>query len=278
VIVRRVNGRLLLIRQVDHGALSGEFARHWGNQHVERPAPLESVALASAMHDHGWLDKDEEPLFDAQRQAPLHWRDIRVPDHIAFYGEGARRAAALDPYAGLLVSMHCAGIYTRRYGTYPVKMSKLTDAVREITEAFVAEQEAFQADLKRRVWNPSQRRSEFERRLWTQYDQLQIWDRLSLFVCLNDLKPPSADRLGPLPVAVDGPVVDLTVEVVDNGVVALDPYPFDVPALEASVPARAVPDRRYASAGDLWAALQDAADSPIRCRFVPATHSAVGVH
>jgi hypothetical protein len=274
MIVREIAHGLLLIRQVDHGAVSGTFARHWGNAHLERPEPMASVALASAMHDHGWLDKDEEPLFDAARGRPLHWRDIRVPDHVRFYGEGARRAAAEDAYAGLLVSLHCAGIYTRRYGTYPVQMSKLTEEVRDVTEAFVEEQEAFAADLGRRVWQPDERRREFERRLWTHYELLQIWDRLSLFVCLNDLAGTAEDRLGPMPLSVDGPTSTLVVRAVGGHAVALDPYPFDVPVLEVSVPACVIPDRPYASASDARGALQQARRISIQCRFTAAAGAA----
>ncbi len=270
MIVRGVDGTLLLIRQVDHSALSGEFTRHWGNDRFERPEPLDPVALASAMHDEGWREKDEEPLHDLHRKAPMHWRDIEVAHHVVFYAEGINRVAARDPYAGLLASMHGAGIYTRRYGTYQVKMSRLHEAERSVIEAFVSEQEALQAALRRRVWDPAQRRSEFERRLWTQYEWMQIWDRLSLFVCLNDLAQEAEDRLGPTPVATGGPALDLHVRAVGGGVVTVDPYPFDVAALDVTVPARTIPDRPYETADALRAALREARETPIRARLVPA--------
>ncbi|MGH7429838.1 MAG: DUF3891 family protein, partial [Candidatus Methylomirabilaceae bacterium] len=113
------------------------------------------------------------------------------------------------------------------------------------------------------------RRSEFERRVWTQYELLQIWDRLSLFVCLNDLSQPAEDRLGPVPLGADGSVTDLRVRTAGDGVITLDPYPFDVAALEARVPARAISDRTYETAGDLRTALLDVRDASIRCRFIP---------
>jgi hypothetical protein len=228
------------------------------------------VALASGLHDEGWREHDELPLYDPKKKAPLHWRDIEVPQHVVLYAEGIRRVIAQDPYAGLLASMHGAGIYTRRYGTYQVKMTTISEAVRPVMETFVAEQEAEQARLKRLVWNPSQRRSEFERALWFQYELLQIWDRLSLFVCLNDPARPAEDRLGPMPLTVGGPEVDLSVRMTGDGRIEAEPYPFDVPALDVTVPARWVPDRPYETAGDVRAALRAAQDATIRCRFVPA--------
>lgn len=269
MIVRKHDGQLILIRQLDHSALSGEFTRHWGNEHFERPEPLDAVVLASARHDEGWREPDDEPYFDSAQRGPLHFRDITVPEHVVLYAKGIDRIIALHAYAGLLVSMHGAGFYERRYGTFPVKMSKLSEDVRAVAQEFVAEQEAIQAALKRRIWDPMKRRSEFERRVWTQYELLQIWDRLSLFVCLNDLSGPAEDRLGPMPMSADGSVTDLHVRTGGDGVIALDPYPFDVAALEARVPARAIPDRTYETAGDLRTALLDVRDASIRCRFVP---------
>ncbi len=270
MIVLKRDGRQVLIRQVDHSALSGEFTRHWGNDRFERPEPLESVVLASALHDEGWREPDEQPLFDAQRKAPLHWRNIEVPQHVVLYGEGIKRVIARDAYAGLLASMHGAGIYTRRYGTFQVKMTTIRDEVRSVMDAFVAEQEAAQAALKRTLWSPTQRRSEFERRLWAQYELMQIWDRLSLFVCLNDLSQPVEDQLGPMPRTTDGPVVDLSVQARGGGLIELDPYPFDVPALNVMVPARLIPDRPYQTPEDLRGAMRLASDAPVRCRLTSA--------
>jgi len=53
--------------------------------------------------------------------------------------EGIRRIVALDPYAGLLVSMHGSGIYQGRYGAGPIRMTTQTDEVRALMDAFVAE-------------------------------------------------------------------------------------------------------------------------------------------
>lgn len=270
MIVLRRGGELVLIRQVDHGLLSGEFARHWGNDRFQRPAPLAPVVLASALHDEGWREQDELPLFDAGARAPLHWRDIDVASHVVFYAEGIRRVAARDPYAGLLASMHGAGIYLRRYGTYQVKMTRLAGANREPIDRFVAEQEAEQVRLKRLVWSPEVRRAEFERTLWFHYELLQIWDRLSLFVCLNDPLRPVEDRLGPMPVTADGPVLDLHVRAAGDGRIELDPYPFEASSLEMTVEARAIPDRPYRAPEDVRAALHTARDASIRSRFVPA--------
>jgi len=271
VIVHRQDGQLVLIHQLDHSGLSGAFTRHWGHDRFERPAALETVALASARHDEGWRHEDDKPLYDPDTKRPLHFRDVDVRAHAVFYKAGVERIIALDPYAGLLVSMHYAGLYQGRYGAGPVRMTKVTSEVRPVTDAIVAEQEAVQAALKRRLWNPSQRRSEFERRLWTHYELIQAWDFLSLFVCLNDLSRPAGQRIGTVPLAIDGPAVELSVQTTGDRTITVDPYPFDVPRLEAVIPARAIPDRPYETPEEFHGAVREAHDASIRCAFVPAT-------
>ena len=51
--------------------------------------------------------------------APVTFLDVRVPAHLAFYRAGIAAIGDEDAYAGLLVSMHGAGIYQQRYGEDP---------------------------------------------------------------------------------------------------------------------------------------------------------------
>ncbi len=273
MIVRRdkVHGQrsqLTLIRQLDHSGLSGEFARHWGRDPFARPAPWDSVALASARHDEGWRESDEQPLYDAQTKGPTHFRTIDVRTHIPFYREGIRRIVALDPYAGLLVSMHGSGIYQGRYGAGPIRMSTQTDEVRGLIDAFVDEQEALQTSLKRRLWARSGRRRLFERTIWAHYELLQVLDLLSLFICIDRDKTP-IQRIGPVPTTADGGDLELELTADEPDTVRVTPWPFTVETLDAVVPARTIPDRTYDSQQDLWQTLDEALDGSIRCRLVP---------
>jgi len=269
MIVRKQAGELLLIKQLDHSALSGEFTRHWGNQVFARPEPMEQIALASARHDEGWREGDEKPLYDHATKRPVHFRTIDVRPHIPLYRAGIERIIALDSYAGLLVSMHGSGIYQGRYGAGPIRMETQTEEMQPLMASFVAEQEAVQAELKRRLWQRSQRRSEFERRIWTHYEWLQAWDLLSLFVCLRDLDGSGAEeRIGPVPAAVGGPDVELMVRAIGDRTVTVDPYPFDMPTLEVSVPTRIIHDRDYVNEDDLTRAVRAARESAVNCRIV----------
>ena len=86
-----------------------------------------------------------------------------------------------DPYAGLLVSMHGAGIYRQRYGAQPeLKLSRAGE-VKELVEAFVAEQEASHPIRRDEIGVTDEER-------WADYHRLQVYDRFSLFFCLKDLE------------------------------------------------------------------------------------------
>lgn len=265
--VRGQGRRLILVHQLDHSALSGEFARHWGREPFARSTPLEPVVLASARHDEGWREQDEQPLYDAQAKAPVHFRTLDVRTHIPFYREGIRRIVALDPYAGLLVSMHGSGIYQGRYGAGPIRMTTQTDEVRALMDAFVAEQEALQTNLKRRLWAGSGRRRLFERAVWFHYELLQVWDLLSLFICIDRDQTPT-QRIGPVPTTVEGGDVELDLKA-DGDTVRITPWPFTVATLDAVVPARAIPDRPYESQHELRQILDEAPDASIHCRLLP---------
>lgn len=271
MIVRRVEGpdgaRLLLVRQLDHSALSGAFVRQWGRPPFSPPSPLEPVMLAAAQHDEGWRDQDSRPLYDEQAKGPANFRGLDVRAHIPFYREGIRRIVELDPYAGLLVSMHGSGIYQGRYGAGPIRMTTQTEEVRSVMDAFVEEQEALQASLKRRLWGSAGRRRRFEAAVWFHYELLQAWDLLSLFVCVDRDRTP-VQTIAPVPTRLDGE--DVALEVASSGdVVRVRPWPFTVDTLDAAVPARAIPDRTYARQEDVRRAMEEAGEVRMPCRLIP---------
>src|SRR5581483_3063567 len=84
--------------------------------------------------------------------------------------------------------------------------------------------------------------------LWTQYELLQIFDRLSLYLCMPPLK---AGEVGPAPVGIGDDLVALTVRPAGEAEVMVEPWPFREAAVAASVPGRLVADREYAGDEDL---------------------------
>ena len=111
MIVRDAGAAWQVVLQPEHAELSEEVARAW----ADRGPRHESVVLAARRHDDGWATWERSPMVDGEGK-PVSFLDVHVPAHLAFYRAGIAAVTDEDAYAGLLVSMHGAGIYRQRYG------------------------------------------------------------------------------------------------------------------------------------------------------------------
>lgn len=238
MIVRDTGDAWQIVLQPDHADLSAQFARAWGGDGFAVPEPLASVEVATARHDDGWAVWERAPGLDREGEAPRNFLDVEVPSHLAFYRAMIAAVTDHDPYAGLLVSMHGAGIYRGRYGTQPSLKLTFADEVRVLVEEFVAEQEAVQERLAADLGLPDEER-------WTNYRLLQVFDRLSLYFCLRDLEAGEADELSPVPRDYEGNEASLSIEPVSPWRVRIDPFPFSERPAEFRLVRRVLPKRAW---------------------------------
>jgi hypothetical protein len=163
--------------------------------------------------------------------------------HLAFYRACIAAVTHEDPYAGMMISMHGAGIYNGRYGTQP--SLGLTDQGKhkELVEEFVREQEE-----RYRAISAELGVSEEER--WTNYRLLQMYDRLSLYFCLKDVEAGEADEVGPAPRAA-GDDADLRIEPAGPWHVGMSPFPFRESPARFTLVRRVLPKRAYATNDEL---------------------------
>jgi hypothetical protein len=210
MIVCDLGDRWQIVMQTDHADLSGDFARRW----TERTDRSDSLLVAAERHDDGWAVWEQAPMCDVQSGKPLNFLDVGVPAHLAFYRAGIAAITEQDPYAGLLVSMHGAGIYRQRYGLDPgLGLQRAAEEQQEV-DAFVAEQEAkFDLDEHR-----------------AEYDLLQFYDRFSLYFCMRDTEN-----------GEEAEVQGYRFEPVVPWHVKLDPYPFGERPVRFSLLRRVVP-------------------------------------
>lgn len=288
MLISRRNDRLVLVDQNEHGRLAGDLCEHWGNDDFARPVRPESARVAAAMHDEGWREADAAPLFNPEEARPLHFLEIDMFDHIPLYGRGVERVFGLDPYAGLLVSMHWTGLYRGRWGmqTGAVGFKPGATEVEKLQDEVVDKEERRWMEVKRGLMK-NDRRSEFEAGLWHNYDLLQSFDLLSLYASLIELVPGNGEEPQPVavglrsidlprgprivesvPTRVGGERVDLLLTPVDDDVVTVDPYPFDVDRLEVALTARTIPDQRYESQGHARDALGTADEVTLGCTLI----------
>jgi hypothetical protein len=85
------------------------------------------------------------------------------------------------------------------------------------------------------------------------YNLLQVWDMMSLYICSTEsLKP---DRIEPVPVSYSGrDGVAMTLVPLQTDTIALDPYPFDQPSLSASVIFRRLTQTKFKDSAELQSA------------------------
>jgi hypothetical protein len=218
VIVRDRGDTWQVVFQTDHADLSGDAADAW----ADKEAGYDSLAIAARRHDDGWAVWEQAPLVDEQG-APVNFLAVEVRSHLAFYRAGIAAITEQDADAGLLVSMHGAGIYRQRYGLDPGLGLQRAAEVQGEVDAFVVEQEA------KFGGKPVDR--------WRDYELLQFYDRFSLYFCMRDVEGGEAAE-----------VQGYRFEPVAPWHVLLEPYPFVERPARFSLLRRVVPKGR---AGDL---------------------------
>lgn len=218
MFVRDMGHSWQVVLQPDHGELAGQFAEQWGGDAVGTPRNHASLQVAARRHDDGWAVWEREPTINPGTPQPTGFLEVAVPSHLAFYRAGIAAIAEQNAYAGALVSMHGTGIYTGRYGTQPGLGLKQSAEYPELIGAFVAEQEAWQADQFAALGIGEDER-------WANYKLLQVYDRLAIYFSLKDLEGGEAETIAPVP-AAGGSEVELALEPLGPWRVRMRPYPF----------------------------------------------------
>lgn len=162
MIVRRQEDSFVLVRQHDHGLISGEFARKLSLEII----PEKPTLFAVRNHDIGWQDLDKEIRFNPSTGAPYSFIDYPLEPKLLAYKQGLDQIEAQEPYAAYLCSMH--------YSSF-VRNSSESAAVE-----FRESEESRRTKLERELPQGWLANAEYNFRV------LQLCDNLSLFVCLNE--------------------------------------------------------------------------------------------
>ena len=249
MIVHRVGDAAEIVMQVDHSLVAGSLASLWPGLE-----PRESVLTAATLHDAGWRSWEAAPRLDPETGRPQNFLRVDIDLHLQFYEAGIAEVTARNRYAGMLVGKHLAGIYRQRYGTQAaLRMTRAADAQAKIDEFVARIEERFLA-LQRELGVSDQ---EF----WRNYVLLQVFDRLSLWLCRGD---PAGTGSMRIVLPDDG---ELAVEPTAGGC-SLSPWPFESARAGISVPVRVVPLTGYANDADCAARVLAA---PVEQRFYDIT-------
>jgi hypothetical protein len=255
------DGTVVMITQNDHAQLSGLFAAHWGNDKFEKPRPYAPLVRAAMFHDRGWIRYETGPQLNPTTGKTPNYREVPNdgPQLEAFEWAGDW-LSEIDAYAGLMIARHRTGLWQGRYGVmiHPpaIQRGKLPPPI----EAFITRSEAKQKSAADKLDTSD---------LAINYNLLQVWDVLSLYICSTESLSP--DRIEPVPTAYSGNAgVGMTLTPRDRSTIALDPYPFDQPSLTASVIFRRLPQANFKDTTELQAAYFKAAPQLAPFTLVPA--------
>jgi hypothetical protein len=282
MIRRRIGDEFWLITQNDHALLSGQLAQHFGNDRFAPPEPRESVIVGISMHDAGWPLHDEKPTLN-KRGEPL---DVfETPPQIAsmVWSEASRRAAERDPYAGLLVSLH--GLSLSMFAMSPTRTVSNEkwnpDDLRtrfecnQFQHAQIELQEKLRTQLGLRtdlptkgglISTPTDDAGELSLRY--NFRLLQAMDKLSLCLCCTT---PPFERIEPLETRPDGLMQPLLVARPEPTRLTVNPWPFDVPAIQTHISFRRFPATRFANDEALQSAYELATPEQMTVALTPAT-------
>jgi hypothetical protein len=257
MIVRRDGEDLVLVRQADHALLSGWLAAAWGEPPWQPPEPRNSTILGARLHDLAWTPFDEQLRCRPDGQ-PYAFYEVERSVGTGLYLRGANAVEAIDPYAGLLKSLHYSGFFTSHWDWHP--LARPADP-EEVVDSFVAHELARQGRLRNQLGFSAAD----EQRLKCNYFWLQLWDRISLDICRHGFAGFVDDYPAvPLGYAPDAPTVRLHVELQPGGVCRLAPYPLLPNPFHARIPCVRVP-----AGADLHSAWLASGGDTIDVRFEP---------
>lgn len=258
---------LVVVRQPDHGTQTGLFAAQWGNEDVPHVgAHTASQRLAATHHDDGWAVWERRPTLDPGTGQPVQFYQLTPFEHVPLYRAGIERASQYDPWAGLLVSMHGAGLYNDRYGTFRLAEQRFNEGERSLVDEFLSDMAHLQQRLAAKTAYPlpSGGHVSLVPEVQHEYLLLQVWDRLSLQYAFMQ----AADGIiSPLP---GWPGGELSCTNAGHLTLALHPYPFTTSPAIFPVRASVVPNRPYRHPEDFLEALAGAPPLVLECRAVRA--------
>ncbi|HWI64098.1 MAG TPA: DUF3891 family protein [Symbiobacteriaceae bacterium] len=264
MIIRSAAGRLRLINQADHAQVAGQFAECWGHGAFRAPDPLEPVRLATAIHDAGWQEWDEQPRLRPETQRPYDFIHIPSDDHVDIYERSVNAALDGHPYAGLLVSMHGTGFYKKRYGHMPkLEFREVLPHLQCVVDGFLDRQKRLQEELIA-LLEPDMDV------LWTHYRWLQGWDALAVYLGLDDPQDRRTYSLGVMPHYPGGPEEELFLTGVAAGLYTVSSWPFHCRQIDVILPVRYVADRPYSSQEEFLEAFGAAPTEPLKLTILPA--------
>jgi hypothetical protein len=278
-MIRREDGQsFLLIDQHDHALLAGEMAAKFGNDAFTQPVPFEPTVKGISLHDSGWPLHDDSPTLNKDH-LPIDVFESTPDIAVKVWTASADRAAAADPYAGLLTSLHVLSlsVFASTQTSFSHEKFDLDDAPEQFAVAKfqhheIERQQMLRTKLGLRTDRPvhhgpgREAGQRMEDQLTFNFRLLQAMDTLSLAVCCT--RPPASETQDVYPAPGGAP---LRLKLGRRGDdLMISPWPFAERTMELKIPAMRVPNRAYAREREFQDVFAAAGAEIITARLIPA--------
>lgn len=225
---------MLAVTQPDHGRLAGDIAQVWGGR-AWRPEPWGPVCISAHHHDDGWRAWEELPSLGPDGR-PIDFLTLPAPERVDLYRRSVEMVAPMDRYAGLLTSLHVTGLFLGRYDPgHGRAIDQLEPDDRALVARFVAEQEAWRQEIVGGLDAAN---------LWPQYHLLQVFDMLSLTLCMRPGEELEGLSFDEVPLGPGEEPAPMEVHRAGSRLV-LSPWPLAVDEATVGVDARVLPATRF---------------------------------
>jgi len=247
MIRRQVGDEFWLIAQHDHAQISGQLAELIGNDQFASPSSAAAI-LGITLHDCGWPLHDDQPTLNSQH-LPIDVFESTREIGLRVWDASAEKAAELDDYAGLLVSLHGLGLsaFATEHSSVSSSNWNLDDPrarfeVNRFQHKMIELQESLRQRLGMKTDRPlknglaTDARDPQEQRLIFDFRWLGAMDKLSLAICCAH---PPFNMLEPLLPRIAEPATAIRITR-DKNDLQLHPWPFAKSEIEIQVPYRRV--------------------------------------
>jgi hypothetical protein len=247
MIFQRRGSGLLAVTQPDHGRLAGLVAEAWGGA-AWRPEPWGPVEQSAHHHDDGWAAWEEAPTLHPDGR-PVDFLTLGAPERVDIYRRSVDMAAEAGLYGGMLTSLHVTGLFLGRYTPgHGRAIDQLGPDDRALVASFIAEQEAWRQQVATRLDASN---------LWSQYHVLQVFDMLSLTLCMRPGEELEGLSFDHVPFRAGEDSIAMKVRRVGDRLV-LSPWPLGTDEATVGVDARVLPATRFPDVGAYRQALRTA--------------------
>jgi hypothetical protein len=249
VIRLRSEGKLTLVYQRDHAAMSARAAEAWIRPGFLSPSLWACFVEAVRTHDDGWEEEEQRPFLD-ENGRPHDFKTVPAAIHIPVWRQSLEKSRKRNPYVTLLVASHGHRLYTH----FP---AKATAEDQQLSDDFLRELERVE-DTERLRLAYDERTAATAKNLTRARKLLGFLDGLSLML-LGAL--PLNERTGSL--CFGDRESPLQLQKKDN-TLWIRPWPFSRSPVTLETTSRQIEDRRYADADALAAAIADAPRNRLR--------------